>query len=316
MMFEDWYGLREDDRVLHAGAFNWTYTLGTGLMDPWTRGATAIIPAPGTASEDLPNLLRTQKATIFAAAPGVYRQMLKRADCQGLVNLRHGLSAGETLAPELAQKWRDATGREVLQAYGMTECSTFISQRPHRKTGSAGMGRPQRGRRVAVVENGAPVPRGTEGTIAISRRDPGLMLGYIGAAEETEKRMSGEWFLTGDRAVMEESGDLMYMGRNDDMMNAGGYRVSPLEVESVLGRVEGIDTVAVTDVEVKENTTVIAAFYTGPVALDDALLQQHVSRELARYKHPRMFVHLPELPVGPNGKILRRELRNRFRRQT
>ena len=315
MMFEDWYGLREDDRVLHAGAFNWTYTLGTGLMDPWTKGATAIIPAPGTASEDLPGLLRKHNATIFAAAPGVYRQMLKRADCGGLSSLRHGLSAGEAMSPELARKWREATGRDVLQAYGMTECSTFISQRPCRESDPASMGTPQRGRRVAIVNDGAPVARGTEGTIAISRRDPGLMLEYVGAAEETENRMSGEWFLTGDQAVMEESGDMIYMGRNDDMMNAGGYRVSPLEVESVLGRLDGIEDVAVTDVEVKENTTVIAAFYTGPVALDDEVLQQHVSGELARYKHPRMFVHLPDLPVGANGKILRRELRNRFKRQ-
>ncbi|MGJ8555793.1 MAG: AMP-binding protein, partial [Sulfitobacter geojensis] len=75
MMFEGWYGLTPDDRLLHAGAFNWTYTLGTGLMDPWTVGATALIPAAGTLPTALPDLIATHEATIFAAAPGVYRQM-------------------------------------------------------------------------------------------------------------------------------------------------------------------------------------------------------------------------------------------------
>ena len=77
MMWDGWYGLRETDRLLHAGAFNWTYTLGTGLMDPCSVGATALIPASGTEAHQLPQLLADHGATIFAAAPGVYRRMLR-----------------------------------------------------------------------------------------------------------------------------------------------------------------------------------------------------------------------------------------------
>ncbi len=77
MMMQGWYGLTAADRLLHAGAFNWTYTLGTGLMDPWTMGATALIPAAGIAPAQLPLLLKRHDATIFAAAPGVFRQMLR-----------------------------------------------------------------------------------------------------------------------------------------------------------------------------------------------------------------------------------------------
>ena len=97
MMLEGWYGLRESDRVLHAGAMNWTYTLGTGLMDPWTAGATALVPAAGVTPDQIPLLLRRFDATIFAAAPGVYRQMLKSPSLPPLPRLRHGLSAGEKL---------------------------------------------------------------------------------------------------------------------------------------------------------------------------------------------------------------------------
>ena len=75
LMVDGWYGLRYSDRLCHAGAFNWTYTLGTGLMDPWTIGATALIPEPRTDIDDLPSLLEQNRATLFAAAPGVFRIM-------------------------------------------------------------------------------------------------------------------------------------------------------------------------------------------------------------------------------------------------
>lgn len=312
MMFEDWYGLRADDRLLHAGAFNWTYTLGTGLMDPWTVGATALIPAAGTAPDKLPELLAEHEATIFAAAPGVYRQILKQERPMPLPALRHGLSAGEKLSPRVAARWRAATGTEIFEAYGMSECSTFISGGPGRAAGPDSLGQPQRGRRVALLGPDGPVPRGTEGTIAVHRSDPGLMLGYLNAPEETAARMRGDWFLTGDQASMDTDGQITYLGRNDDMMNAGGYRVSPIEVEAALAGAPGLTAVAVTDVEVKADARVIAAFYTAPAALDDAALASYVKPKLARYKQPRLYIHLPELPMGANGKILRRALRAGF----
>ncbi|WP_187430610.1 Benzoate--CoA ligase [Roseobacter fucihabitans] len=312
MMFEGWYGLRPDDRVLHAGAFNWTYTLGTGLMDPWTMGATALIPAPGTAADALLALLARHEATIFAAAPGVYRQLLKSTEPFETHRLRHGLSAGEKLPPRLADGWRDRTGTDLFEAYGMSECSTFISSAPAHPAASETLGRPQPGRRVALLDENGPVPLGREGTIAIDRRDPGLMLGYLDAPDATAARFQGEWFMTGDQGVMSEDGQITYLGRNDDMMNAGGYRVSPIEVEAVLTTLPDMTAVAVTDVLIKEDTRVIAAFYTGPVALDDQVLNAYVSDKLARYKQPRLYIHLSELPMGANGKILRRALRDNF----
>jgi len=108
MMLKGWYDLRADDRLLHAGAFNWTYTLGTGLMDPWSIGATALIPQPGTDIAALPDLLRENHATLFAAAPGVYRKMLQGSPDLTLPHLRHGLCAGEKLSHPLHEAWRKA----------------------------------------------------------------------------------------------------------------------------------------------------------------------------------------------------------------
>lgn len=315
MMFDGWYGLTAQDRVLHAGALNWTYTLGTGLMDPWTMGATALIPAPGRPPDALPGLITTHTATIFAAAPGVYRQILKSNDPLHSPGLRHGLSAGEKLSRRVAQGWQQITGTPVYEAFGMSECSTFISSAPGQPAPHGALGRPQQGRRIALLDPTGPVPLGAEGTIAVHKSDPGLMLGYLNAPDETAARMQGDWFLTGDQGAMDAAGQIIYLGRNDDMMNAGGYRVSPIEVEAVLAALPGISTVAVADVEIKTDARVIAAFYTGPAPLDDRVLQAYVSDKLARYKQPRLYVHLPDLPMGANGKILRRALRVGFEAQ-
>jgi acyl-coenzyme A synthetase/AMP-(fatty) acid ligase len=310
MMWAGWYDLQPTDRLLHAGAFNWSFTLGTGMMDPWACGATALIRADGTDPKALPLLLKRHDATLLAAAPGVYRKFLKDHPSLSLPKLRHGLCAGEKLPEALRTAWAEATGTGLYEAYGQTEISTFISGNPVRPSATGTLGAPQDGRLVAIVdETGQPVPRGTAGTIAIDHRDPGLMLGYLDAPEATAEKRCGDWFLTGDQGIMDENGFITYQGRDDDLMNAGGFRVSPLEVEATLSHIEGIHEVAVTDVEIKPDVRVIAAFYTADADLDEAALASYAEANLARYKQPRLWVHLTELPRNPNGKLRRKELK-------
>ncbi|MDE4174999.1 class I adenylate-forming enzyme family protein [Phaeobacter sp. PT47_59] len=308
MMIRDWYDLSETDRLLHAGAFNWTFTLGTGLMDPWAMGATALIPEPETDPTAIPALLRQYQATIFAAAPGVYRKILSQNGDLSIPSLRHGLCAGEKLSQHLSEQWRQRSETALYEAYGMSECSTFISSSPAHPARGDALGQPQPGRRVAILGPDGPVPQGTEGTIAVHRSDPGLMLGYLNAPEETEARMQGEWFLTGDQGAMAVDGQVTYLGRADDMMNAGGFRVSPIEVETVLATHPDIAQVGVASVEVKADTHIIVAFYTGAHVIATEVLMDFASSRLARYKQPRAYVHLDALPTGANGKLLRRAL--------
>lgn len=307
MMWDGWYGLRSDDRVLHAGAFNWTYTLGTGLMDPWSIGATALIPEAGA---PLPLMLKRFDATIFAAVPGVYRQVLKDGRKLDLPRLRHGLSAGEKLPEVIRKAWHDATGTEIYEALGMSECSTYVSANPARPAPTGASGYAQQGRRLAVLgTDDQPAPRGEDGMLAIHRSDPGLMLGYLGENDTPDLPLTGAWFLTGDHARMDEDGAITYVGRNDDMMNAGGFRVSPLEVERALADHPGISDIACTEIEVKPGVTIIAAFYTGPAALPVPDLESFAASRLARYKQPRLYRHCDSLPRGANGKLSRRALR-------
>jgi acyl-coenzyme A synthetase/AMP-(fatty) acid ligase len=307
MMWADWYDLQESDRLLHAGAFNWSFTLGTGLMDPWTVGATALIPSEGTPLTALPLLLKRHDATILAAAPGVYRKLLQDHPKMDLPKLRHGLTAGEKMPATVRREWEAATCCEVHEAFGMSECSTFISGSPgHPAHGS--LGRPQQGRRIAIIGEDGPVKIGEEGLIAVSNRDPGLMLGYLGAEEETSARFQGEWFLTGDLGIMDKGFEIHYRGRADDMMNAGGYRVSPLEVEAALSQFTDVKEIAVTDVEIKVDTRVIAAFYVADKDIPEDTLKAFAEENLARYKQPRLYRRVEALPRGANNKLLRRKL--------
>lgn len=313
MMWDGWYGLTASDRVLHAGAFNWTYTLGAGLTDPWARGATALIYAGPPDRHVWPRLAAAHGATIFAAVPGVYRQMLDAPDLGvGFARLRHGLSAGEALPEAVAGAWSAATGRPIYEALGMSEISTYISFSPGAPPVPHRAGRPQPGRRVAILpETGSdPVPRGEDGLLAVARSDPGLMLGYWKRPEETASALRDGWFVTGDRARMEADGTITYLGRADDLMNAGGFRVSPAEVEAVLLRHPGVRDAAAVDLEVRPGVRIITAFYVPQDApLAEADLAAHCAAALAAYKRPRAFRALDSLPRGTNGKLIRRALR-------
>lgn len=307
MMHQGWEGLTTADRLLHAGAMNWTFTLGTGLLDPWVMGATALVPAPGTPVSDLPRLARIHGATILAGAPGVFRQMLK-SGLPPLPSLRHGLAAGEALSPALRRDWQAVTGTDLHEALGMTECSTFISGNPARPAPEGASGYAQAGRRVAVLdESGQALPCGQPGILAVHRSDPGLMLGYLDAEVESASRFSGDWFLTGDLVEEAADGAFRHLGRADDILNPGGFRVAPQEVEAALAGIPGLTDCAVTEVEVAPGTRVLACAHVGTA--DEDSLAAHAATHLARWKQPRIWVRLDQLPRNANMKLNRRALR-------
>ncbi|MEM1079535.1 MAG: class I adenylate-forming enzyme family protein [Pseudomonadota bacterium] len=312
MMWDGWYGMGSEDRMLHAGAFNWTYTLGVGLMDPWAMGATAIIPVAGTQSADLPALLQRSQATIFAAAPGVYRQILKSGALSRVLSLRHGLAAGEALPLTIREAWQDRMGTEIYEALGMSECSTFVSGSPAQQAPPGAAGFAQPGRRItALGPDGIPVPNGQSGRLGIHRSDPGLMLGYLEQGQPSLP-LSGDWFDTGDMVEIGEDGAVRYLGRDDDMMNAGGFRVSPLEVERAFQSLPGLAEAAAVEVEIKPDVTVIALYYAAAAPLSEDRLRAEAMQHLALYKQPRLYIYRETLPKGGNGKLNRRALRAGF----
>ncbi|HEY9081223.1 acyl-CoA synthetase [Magnetovibrio sp.] len=322
MMYEGWYGLSNTDRMLHAGAFNWTYTLGAGLMDPWAVGACTIIYNGEKDPGVWPRLADKHKATLFAAVPSLYRQMLKYADhiAEGFAHLRHGLTAGEKLSEAVRDNWRNATGKPLYEALGMSECSTYASSAPLVPIKPGFTGRPQLGRRVAVLSledaSTETVPINQPGLLALHKDDPGLMLRYWNLDAETRAAFRGDWFLTGDMAALDEDGYLQYLGRADDLMNAQGYRVAPQDVEDVLIHHPGVHECACAEIQVRDDLSLIGAFIVAEahveVTADD--LAGFAAERLAAYKVPKQFVFVDALPHTPTGKVLRRELPALFTR--
>ena len=303
-----WHDFGPEDRVMHAGAFNWTYTLGVGLSDPWSAGATAIVNTGSREADRWGPLARRWKPTVFAAVPGVYRRLLR---CDGLrddfASLRHALTAGEKLPPAIHDGWQAETGKPLLESLGMSEISTYISHSPTRQAGAGWSGWPQPGRRVAIVsEDGAPVPKGTEGLLAIDPSDSGLMLGYWQRETETDATRRGGWFITGDRALMREDGAIAYQGRNDDVMTTGGYRIGPQEIEECLAACPGVTEAAVAEYAVREGVNVIAAWIVGDAS--QTAMKAHCAEHLAPYKTPRIFFRCSALPRSANGKLRRKVL--------
>lgn len=327
-MYAGWLGLRAGDVMLHAGAFNWTYTLGVGLTDPWANGATAVVYNGRRDPSVWGRLVKRCGATIFAAVPGVYRQLLASGalDRDDLATLRHGLTAGEALSRDLYAAWQDATGLPLYEALGMSEISTYISSGPPVPTRPGSPGKPQAGRCVAILptdptdptdpadpadpaDADRPLPPGRTGLLAVHRTDPGLLLRYWGKPDEDTATRRGDWFVGGDLAHLDPDGYVIHHGRVDDVMNPGGYRVSPQEVEHVLAGAPGVADVGVTEVEVRPGVRVVGAFVVAaPGGCDPEKVREYAAAHLAAYKAPRIVHVVAALPRTPNGKLMRRRL--------
>ena len=315
-MRRDWEAIGADDVMLHAGAFNWSYTLGVGLLDPWSVGATAVLYVGPRDIAVWPKLIRSTGATLFAAVPSLYRQILKHnvLDRADFATIRHCLAAGEAMSPAIHDAWVAATGRELYEALGMSECSTFISSGPGTPIRPGSAGKPQHGRQIAILpldaEDITPLPPGETGLLAIHRSEPGLMLGYWRRLDEDALTTRGDWFVGGDLAEVDADGYIFHRGRADDTMNAGGYRVSPVEVEAALADCPGVAEVGVAERQVQPDVSIIAAYVVRTLGgtVDENDILRHAASRLAPYKLPKQVIFLDVLPRSANGKLLRRQL--------
>ncbi|PKN82348.1 MAG: AMP-dependent synthetase [Chloroflexi bacterium HGW-Chloroflexi-9] len=321
MMREAWQGFQPGDVTLHAGTLNWSYTLGVGLMDPWAAGAHAVLAAGVSGADGWPALMERLGVTVFAAVPTVYRQMLKygQPEAHDLSRLRHVLCAGEPLPPTLRDEWRARAGTEMYESLGMTEVSTYISSGPTIPVRAGSPGRPQPGRRVAILDadsdSTTPLPPGQVGLLAVHRSDPGLMLGYWRRPVEQAEVFRGEWFTGGDLASIDTDGYVWFHGRHDDLIKSFGYRLSPVEIEHALSGAPGVLEVAVVGLAVDTGKTLVTACVVPQpdTALDVAALQEFAAQHLAEYKRPHQYLLQSEpLPRTRNGKVLRRAIIERL----
>ena len=313
-----WFDVKPADLVWCTAGTGWAKSLWNVLLGPWSCGAAIVLHEGGFAPEERMDLIRDLGVTVLCQAPTEYRLEVKLPDLGErwkLPLLRHCVSAGEPLNPEVIEIWKKAFGLTILDGYGQTENTLLVANRPGTDVRPGSMGKPTPGHDVAVVdEQGNVCEPGEVGDIALRGDPPSLFRGYYKNDEETRNSRRGEWYLTGDRAQVDDDGYFWFVGRADDVISSGAYRIGPFEVESALLEHPAVMESAVVGSPDADRGNIVKAFVVlrpGYEASDALVreLQEHCKRVTAPYKYPRAIEFVGELPKTRSGKIRRVELR-------
>ncbi len=238
------------------------------------------------------------------------------------VEMRSVASGGETLGAELLDWGRKVLGVTINEFYGQTECNMIVSSCGAIMQAQPGvMGQPVPGHDLAVIDpGGEPVSNGEQGMIAVRWPDPVMFLGYWANEEATRQKFLGDWLVTGDQGVREPDGRIRFIGRDDDVINSSGYRIGPGEIEDCLMRHPAVEMAAAVGKPNPERGEIVKAYVvlrSSYAASDDLAraLAEHVKSHLAAHEYPREVDFVEGLPMTTTGKIIRRELRERARRE-
>jgi acyl-coenzyme A synthetase/AMP-(fatty) acid ligase len=316
---EGWLTARPGDLAWCTAATGWAKAIWNVLLGPWSAGASIVLHERPFEPEERFRLISELGVSVLCQAPTEYRLMAKLDGLErfDLSRVRHLVSAGEPLNPEVIKAFRDAFGLTIHDGYGQTENTLLVGNFPGAEIRPGSMGLPSPGHEIGVIdEQGLEVPDGEEGDIALRGRPPSLFREYYRAPEETAAVFRGDWYVTGDRATRDEDGYLWFTGRADDVILSAAYRIGPFEVESALLEHAGVAESAVIGKPDPDRGQIVKAFVVlrpGVVGSNELAreLQDHCKRVTAPYKYPREIEFVSELPKTRSGKIRRVELRRR-----
>uniref|UniRef100_A0A8D2P9N9 medium-chain acyl-CoA ligase n=1 Tax=Zosterops lateralis melanops TaxID=1220523 RepID=A0A8D2P9N9_ZOSLA len=238
------------------------------------------------------------------------------------MNLKYCISGGEPLNPEVMEQWKSQTGLEICEVYGQTEMGVICSVYGGMKIKPGSMGKAAPLYDVQIIDKNANIlPPGQQGEIAIRSkpiRPLGFFSEYLDNPKKTAETERGDFYVTGDRGIMDEEGYFQFIGRNDDIIISSGYRIGPFEVENALIEHPAVVESAVVSSPDPLRGEVVKAFVvlspnfssTDKKSLISDL-QDHVKKTTAPYKYPRKVEFVKELPKTITGKIKRNELRDK-----
>ena len=320
---EHWLCCKPNDVHWNMADNGWAKAAWSSLFGPWHMGACVFsIDQRGKFDPAAAlDVLARYPITTWCAPPTALRLMV-REDLGNyrFPHLRHCVSAGEPLNPEVIATWKRASGLTIYEGYGQTETVVLIAnQLDSGETPIPGsMGRPLPGFEVAVLNDEfQELPPDIEGEIAIRvspKRPVGLFREYWQNPGENGQRFRGDWYLTGDRGMRDADGRYWFVGRADDVIKSSGYRIGPFEVESALIEHPAVLECAVVGCPDELRGQCVKAFvvlrqsFAGSEDLKREL-QDHCKCVTAPYKFPREIEFLSELPKTISGKIRRNELR-------
>jgi benzoate-CoA ligase family protein len=309
-----------DDVCYQPQDWSFIYPLGSGCLFPLMEGAAIVVPHGRFTPEAAFETIERDRVTILDAVPTIYRMMLAVPDAERryrLDSLRACVSAGEALPADTFNEFSRRFGVTIYDGIGQTETHIFIGNRIGMEIRPGSMGKPLRGYEAAVLDDdGRAQKRGAPGHLVFRNDHPGLTLGYRkGAARWAAVNREG-WYYTQDIAYVDADGYFWYVSRSDDLIKSRAYLISPKEVESALMEHPAVLEAAVVGIPDSQIGARVKGFVTlrAGQAGSDALAEEirnHVRGVIAPYKVPHQIEFMMELPKTPNGKILRRVLRER-----
>ncbi len=300
----------------------WAKAAWSSFYGPWNCGATIFTHhTTGFNVKKTLEFLEKYSVTSLCGPPTAYRMfVLEDLSKYNFKSLRSVVAAGEPLNPEIIDYWEKNTGLKIRDGYGQTESVCLAANFPSVEVKAGSMGKPSPGFDLRIIDDEAnELPRGQEGDLAVRlkpERPVGLFTEYWKDPEKTASTYRGDFYVTGDRGIMDESGYLWFVGRADDVILTSGYRIGPFEVESALIEHKAVAESAVVSSpdevrgEVVKAFVILAPSYTGSDELVKEL-QDFVKKTTAPYKYPRKIEFVTELPKTISGKIRRIELREK-----
>jgi long-chain acyl-CoA synthetase len=305
-------GFTADDVLL--GALPLFHSFGqTCTMNAAVRIGACVTMLPRFDPEKALEIIERDRVTVFQGVPTMYNAMLhaERADSTDTSCLRVCNSGGAAIPVELIRGFEEKFGCDILEGYGLSETSPVASfNHPDRERKPGSIGTPIEGVEMQVWDDdGNEVPQGEVGEIVI--RGHNVMKGYWERPEATEEAITGDgWFHTGDMAKVDEDGYFFIVDRKKDLIIRGGYNVYPREIEEVLYEHPAVQEAAVLGVpddSLGEEVGAAVVLKKGE-SLDADEVKSYVKEQVAAYKYPRKVWFVDELPKGPTGKILKREI--------
>jgi acetyl-CoA synthetase len=325
---EGWLAPAPGELVWCTAASGWSKSARNVFIAPWLAGAAALLHDARFDPHERLELLERERVGVLCMAPTEYRVIAKRATPRAMPSLRGMVAAGEALNPEVLHVFKETTGLDIRDGYGQTETGQLTGAPLGEPVRAGSMGRPLAGVGLTIDEGELVVEPATV---------PTFFLGYLGeqvhhrstgdgvrdsdvdgdggAWEIEDRRATGEPWRTGDK-VREEDGWLYFEGRADDVIVSAGYRIGPFEVESALVAHPAVAEAAAVAAPDDERGAVVRAIVVlrdgAPPPSDELVreLQDHVKRETAPYKYPRIVEFAADLPKTASGKVKRAELRS------
>ena len=315
--------LHSDDIYWCTADPGWVTGTSYGIFGPWSNGISQVVYEGGFGAGPWYKVIEKYKVTVWYTAPTAIRMLMKAGEAPvkkyDLTSLRHLCSVGEPLNPEAILWGEKVYGLHFHDNWWQTETGCIqIANYPVQDIRPGSMGRPFMGVNPAILDDDCEkeLPPGKEGNLALKAGWPSMFRTYWNKQELYESRFKGGWYITGDRATMDDDGYFWFVGRADDVINTAGHLVGPFEVESALiehPAVAEAGVIGIPDPLVMEAVKAFVSLKEG-YEPSDALMKEikrFARKKLHALACPRKMEFIPSLPKTKSGKIMRRLLKAR-----